>query len=329
MDQLTSLRARRVAVGLLAGMLVAYLIAGLWPFHWNPVRRVTSGATLRDGRLRFASEGWAIEPSVPSWAEGGVYSFQLRLQVRPYSDQGRIFSYANWDGLGINVSLSQEGDALRVRFRPLHATSHHWQSHRIANVFERDASRVIELQLDWDRIHVQVEGREELALDLGKGLRPGWQTDGELLVTLGNVINGTRPWLGEISECVVEAGGQRVDYLRPGTLSIPERYWVNLKVDTSIRPSFDKLWNFVCFIPLGVVLAFLRGARRPVVFTALCCAAASGSVELLQFGFDRMPSVSDLVMNISGGVVGALAARAFLRRRVNEVSPTPATSCAA
>jgi hypothetical protein len=76
---------------------------------------------------------------------------------------------------------------------------------------------------------------------------------------LANVVNGTRPWLGEIATCIVEAGDARVDYLDPKQTRIPTELWLNVRFNSrpSLRMNWDSVANFVSFIPLGFILASL------------------------------------------------------------------------
>ena len=67
--------------------------------------------------------------------------------------------------------------------------------------------------------------------------------------------------------------------------------------------------NFLCFIPLGFLIAVLSFVERPVLSAGLLCGGASLLVEFLQlFIPGRFSSFADLLLNTSGGVAGALLA---------------------
>ncbi|GGF51844.1 hypothetical protein GCM10011519_27350 [Marmoricola endophyticus] len=64
--------------------------------------------------------------------------------------------------------------------------------------------------------------------------------------------------------------------------------------------------NVLLFIPVGILLAVLL--RLPWLLTALCCVALSAAVELVQMipALHRVSSLTDLVANGLGGLVGTL-----------------------
>jgi len=106
----------------------------------------------------------------------------------------------------------------------------------------------------------------------------------------------------------------------------------------------DALMNVLVFLPFGF-LSFLKNSasgkmHRPVLLATLLGAALSFSVEAAQIGLpSRNPSTSDLLMNATGALLGALSARALQRKirsdperfrlliRRNAV-PLAATTCA-
>ena len=83
------------------------------------------------------------------------------------------------------------------------------------------------------------------------------------------------------------------------------------------RQRADKVANLLVYIPLGMLVAtrLSRGgaARRLAAFLAgvLVCGSASAMVEFAQaFSPHRYTSVTDLLMNVSGGSLGAVAGAA-------------------
>jgi len=64
--------------------------------------------------------------------------------------------------------------------------------------------------------------------------------------------------------------------------------------------------NYLCFIPFGLLIANLSFVDRPILIAGVCCALLSGVVEFLQIFIPvRYASISDLVLNTSGGITGA------------------------
>jgi glycopeptide antibiotics resistance protein len=74
----------------------------------------------------------------------------------------------------------------------------------------------------------------------------------------------------------------------------------------------DQLLNFAYYVPFGIVATALGW---PTALTAGTAAVLSGITELVQvFSVDRFPSVTDLLLNVGGAVVG-ISIVSFLRSR--------------
>jgi VanZ family protein len=75
----------------------------------------------------------------------------------------------------------------------------------------------------------------------------------------------------------------------------------------------DQVLNFAYYIPFGVATAIL--GWHPGFITA-SAGVLSGGTELIQiFSTDRVPSVTDVLLNVGGAIVGA-AMVVFLRQRI-------------
>ncbi len=155
--------------------------------------------------------------------------------------------------------------------------------------------------------------------------------DKDILV-LGNRINGTSPWNGELLSLSLgpdldfdfrERGydsypalirPKRVMDLDPGALRLPSL--ASLGRDSMLS---DVFFNFTGFLPLGLLLFMnvsvpLRGLRG--VFTALgACFLFSLSIEIAQIWIPgRDSSLLDLILNTLGGMAGALIGYFRFRR---------------
>lgn len=91
-------------------------------------------------------------------------------------------------------------------------------------------------------------------------------------------------------------------------------------IDSALLPEHVGIGlNVVLFVPVGVVVAALL--RRPWWVSGLVAAILSAGIELIQLlpALSREASVSDVVANATGGVLGAalltLAERLLHRRR--------------
>ena len=92
------------------------------------------------------------------------------------------------------------------------------------------------------------------------------------------------------------------------------RYDVAIAPDWALPEHYGALLNVVLFVPVGVALALLTGWSWWRV--ALAATAGSALVELAQATFvDRVGSVSDVVANGLGALVGAAVVMGVRRLR--------------
>ena len=86
--------------------------------------------------------------------------------------------------------------------------------------------------------------------------------------------------------------------------------------------------NVALFLPFGMLLPLLY-RRRSIVSVLLAALIASASIELIQhgerrFGIARTSDVDDVILNVSGALIGFLLVLPFRRRHQGE-SGKPAT----
>jgi VanZ family protein len=303
-----------------------------------PPRRTQNAAVAHAGGLAFPEPGLARTRAAPDWLHRAMQlgAVRVELRLRTYSpeqhDAARIFTVSR-DYHFRNLTVDQEGPDLLLRLRRPGSTQNGKPSYRIAGTLADTGWRNVAIAITPGRLEVMVDGR--LALSDALTQRPLADWDRRYRVALGNEHNGNRPWRGEIAAAVVTVGAERIDYARPGLLELPERYWaIGNKpvwlVEDYVYPDSIRDWlaNFVAFVPLGFLLATLRG-RRPSWWRALVvCALLSLVVEVAQGFFSRHPSTLDWVLNTLGGGAGAAMAqwlnhRASRRRRGVPSSPVP------
>lgn len=303
----------------LGAMLLSYFVLEWVPFHWDPPRRVVSGAHWSDdGSLLFSSEGLVNGHALPPWAYAAVRLETLAIDVRVRAlgeSTGPIFSYSDWAGDRRNVMLGQHGRDLVAALRRPGKELNGPFLYVVPDLFATPAWHDIEFRVEAGAARVTVDGREAVSERLPAEPFSGWELGSDFVVMLGNELNGKRPWLGEIARCHVVAGTTAANYLAGSAVAIPEVYWVNLKFNyrLALQPSWDNLCNFLFFVPLGFVVASLRGERGSFLLAILFCTSISAVGEVGQFGFDRMPSRTDWLMNTLGAIAGAGAARLSLR----------------
>lgn len=86
----------------------------------------------------------------------------------------------------------------------------------------------------------------------------------------------------------------------------------------SLRFQADLVGNLLLFMPLGFWYAGARSARsrRCLLEAALCSLLLSASVELFQvYMHNRIPSMTDVTMNVTGALAGAYMGLTMNRRR--------------
>jgi VanZ family protein len=119
--------------------------------------------------------------------------------------------------------------------------------------------------------------------------------------------------------------GETIDYIAPGTLSVPRHYWAlgpapqgesspaggggRGREAQGLRALRDEVLNLFGFIPLGFFLALIW-RRLSVAWVVALCAAVSAATEIGQWFLPaRDPQLIDLALNTLGGVLGAVLGR--------------------
>jgi len=98
-------------------------------------------------------------------------------------------------------------------------------------------------------------------------------------------------------------------YLAVGLMPFNFDFARPLKVHWVFITPVNGVLNWLCFVPLGFVIARLSWIDRPVLAAVLVCACLSLAVESLQiFLPGRYSCFSDWALNTAGGLTGAWAA---------------------
>lgn len=326
-------------------LTLTYVAVALEPFRWNPPRVVENGAELdSQGTLSFPEPGLVHGVDSDTWVPRAIarHRFQLALRIRSLAaDQtgpARIFTVSR-DPSFRNLTVGQERDALVVRLRTHSSDLGQERVYFVPRVFTTQHWHDVEVRVEHDEIGVSVDGRKRVCDALPDEPLRGWNAS--YGVGLGNELNGTRPWLGEIAKATVRCGHQSIDFLDDAHHDIPNRYWAGLKSQPVWpRPDYyrardvvlDPLLNFACFIPYGFLLVLVHDGASAGKFAVGFCMAISLGIEASQLCFDdRMPSLLDWVANSAGGIVGAFVALRYVvliqpnRHAVVDATPTSST----
>ena len=317
-----------VAVLLLTGI---YAVILLYPFRWQPPRLVENGFQRSAAVLSFPGPGMASTEQPPRWVTEAARlgHFHLSLEIMSLQERqhgpARIMTLSK-DARTHDFSLGQDGTDLVIYLKREDGL----QSYlfEVPDAIEAGRWQTVEVSIEGDRLLVQVDGAAALNRSFATPPLRSWNA--RFPLTLGNERTGNRPWLGEIRQARVRVGELEIDYLQPGELLSPSRFWsfetrppnFRLLTETSRK---DIAQNVLLFVPLGVLLGFWiarPGVRRTVAAIAVA-AGVSLIFESLQLGFSgRYASLNDVVFNTIGAATGYLMAMLF-RKAVRSAFASP------
>lgn len=318
-------------VTMLARVLLPILIAGYWaagwatgsyPLQWSfPMVSYENLAekTLAGG-FSFPERGIAYTETAPPWIGAAIKdnAFQVKIRVRPYNAHqrgpARIFTLS-LDHLNRNFTIGQaSGSDLVVRLRTSVTGPNGTPGYRLRKVFRDLASHLIVVSVAPRRIRIELDRRLVSMAPLPPNALSTWNPQYRL--ALGNEFTFSNPWQGAIGQAIVRVGDAEFSYA-PTDLRMPKTYVIGMqpylhKLADSVSYPFNHLSlrnlavNLIGFLPFGLLLAFV--ARKPSSLSIACigCALMSLSIEAGQLFLDaRYPSIVDLVLNTTGGCIGA------------------------
>lgn len=277
-----------VAVGIYAAVF-------LYPFRWSPPQRVENRAEKTPGGWRFVGPGLVRSRGPADFARG---RFDLNLRIRTARTRqygpARIFTISK-DASLRNFTLGQEGTDLILRARAPGTSPNGTPQQHVSGVFRDDAWHTVHLAVYGDTVDLYVDGALRLRNAYDGPVTATW--DRSYRMALGNELTGRRPWLGEI-----EFGGP---------MDRPERYWSMVHAPRWALFQYlegqDLLLNLLGFVPLGVLLILLGWS---IPSALVLSAGLSIGIELVQLGLaNRYASTTDVLLNVTGALLGALILR--------------------
>lgn len=294
-------------------MLLA--VIAYYPFRWDPPRIVRNQvARTADGSLRFGEMNAARTRGTPAWlgqarTSGSV---QIRLAVNPRSVQ----QYASMMMLASNFwdtdfAIVQDHSSLRVWLRRPGSDVSGDPPFTVDRVFQARRWASVAVLVHGDSLWVQVNGRTRLAARIPAGSPRVW-TAGQ--IALGDEVHDGGPWQGTIRYARVSTRGTAVDYIHPGTLSIPAQF---LYFPDHLEPFPPADWadwltfpvNLLLFVPVGFLIVW---ARRPPIQPIPATLLAAGIIVPLASGrllfHARHIAVAEVLMQAAGALLGALLA---------------------
>jgi hypothetical protein len=310
----------RAARGLLLLALPWYFVAALYPFVIELPRWERNAARLEAGALVLEAPGRVSGPgAVVVAAARAAQRLDLELELVParrlQHGPARVFELGT-DHERAVLTVGQDGEDLVVRLRRPGADPSGTPPLRLPARFAAGDAARLALRVAVTSTALQVAcgaERSELALDAS----PFAAWDEAPTLVLGDSPIGERPWLGRIERARLTAGRLDVDLLADAQVGLDDgrflwpKRWRQLLAWRFVPPVVGKevFVNVLGFLPLGC-LAAASTRRRPLLVAGLVAAAVSLGMELSQLAFaERMTSLLDLVANVLGGLLGALAWR--------------------
>jgi len=314
--------------------VVSWLIAGLWPFEFNP----PNGAGLDGSGLRFASRGMAYACSEkPVFPSGGFTAeFLLEPAGSRLDRAGDLISF--YGSNGVITDVYQWRDRVVVS-----SSSEHRYETGAKAVLQGTNKTLITVSAGKGGIWIYANGRKMAGTN-----RALSSLERATCFSLGNSPDGRMPWKGSFLSLSLSGeehpdgvgpSGIRADYgliayypfkdtglavhnshSNELAITIPESFraarvqWLEpLFEDSPLRlGTKDAIINLVGFMPGGFLCFFIL-SRGSVSFR-IAIAVATGffislGIETAQvFLPERYSQISDLALNTAGAAFGAVIA---------------------
>ena len=311
----------------LLGMVLVLIVIAYFPFAWSPPRTVRNQVTRSaDGSLRFGDMNNARTPGTPAWLQRVRTSGTIQIQLQAYPQSLRqdasIMMLAS-DYFHTDFAITQDQGDLVVYLRRPGSDVNGDPPFVIGRILRPKQWTSVTMMLQRGDLRIDVDGRTRLTEHLPADSTTTW-SQGQ--IALGDEVHGGRPWQGQIRRAQVSTSGYTVDYIRPGGLSIPQSYLYHPDHILPFPPLnrgewLDAFLDMLSFIPLGFLIVL---ARRPPVRPVPATLIAAALALLLSAGkflFDgRHTSVADFVLQVAGGLLGALLASRFAHARHGNTS---------
>jgi len=299
----------------LLGMVLLLIVIAYYPFAWDPPRTVRNEVTRSaDGSLQFGEMNNARTPGTPAWLQdvrrSGVVQIQLVADPRSLQENASIMMLAS-DSWDTDFAIGQDHSDLFVWLRRPGSDANGDPPFVVHGALLPQRPNRVDVMLQRDGIRIDVDGRTRLAEHLPADSATVW-SQGQ--IALGDEVHGGGPWQGKISLAEVRTPGYAVDYLRPGALSIPKRYFNVPDHIEPFPPTNLGQWllagfDLLSFIPLGFLIVW---ARRPPVHPVPATLLAAALAVVLAAGKFLFPgrhtSVANIIMEAVGALLGALLA---------------------
>jgi hypothetical protein len=319
-------RAKRIAVlpaCALAATIVVLAVVAYFPFNLDPPHMVRNDVTrTTEGYLRFGEWNNARSSDSPEWllAAQTAGRITIDLEARPrfpqYHPSASIMMLAR-DYWHTSFAIGQNDKNLLLWVRRAGSDENGEPPFGVADVFRPNHWVNVQIEIVGVRLAVFVDGKVRLYENLPPGTLRTWRSG---RIALGGEVHGGSSWSGEIRRAEVTTVGDSIDYVRPGTLVVPPSYFYLPDHIAPFPPTkatewFILLLHLLSFIPVGFLLMW---TSRPAVRVSSATIMAFGLAVVLALGkflFDgRHTSAGDLLMQLIGGLIGAMLGQWALRK---------------
>ncbi|NLE02954.1 MAG: VanZ family protein [Fibrobacter sp.] len=301
------------------------LLAGYWPCNFYPQNKVTLQTDNTSQYLLFTPPSIAsLKPPLPLDLKNDfTVSLRLKALRNVTNNLDRIFSVQDHSYEIFSISQWKKGVVVRI-----YSTENIKKETGYSHAFISDTPVFVKVQVTGKYIRLFINDSlvRTHAIPDSYNLHP---VNG--LITLGNSADGTHPWKGEIHAISIENGNPTSTiYSFPQdqsftsshlSLKIPDYYFPTIpKILTPPWRDFQKskgylldlILNITGFIPLGLLLGTLfsrtgKKLKKALFYSFLVSFSISISIELLQVLLPtRTSQLSDLILNVTGGICGTL-----------------------
>jgi hypothetical protein len=267
----------------------------------------------------------ARTPGTPAWLEdvrtSGV--IEIQLQAAPQSQQDAAIMALASDYWDTDFSIGQNHSDLLVWLRRPGSNANGDPPFTIGGVFQPQRWTSVNMTLRHGDLRIEVDGRTRLSEQLPTDSLRVW-SQGQ--IALGDEVHGGGAWQGQIHLAQVRTPGYTVDYVRPGALLIPASY---LYLPDHVEPFppgradlLTAALDVLSFIPLGFLIVLARRPpMRPVPATLLVAALAVALAAGKFLFHERHTAVLNIVMEITGGLLGVLLAWRLAHARRSTALP--------
>ena len=308
----------------LVGVVLVLVVISYYPFGWDPPRTVRNEVTRNSqGFLQFGEMNNARTIGTPAWLQdvraSGIVQIRLEFEPRSLQESASIMMLASnfWV---TDFAIEQDHSDLLVWLRRPGSDTNGDPPFTVKGVLRTRQWNSAEVRLQRDDMRIVVNGRTRLNEQIPGDSSRVW-SQGQ--IALGDEVHGGRPWQGTIRLAEVRTPGYAVNYVLPGALSIPKRYFYLPDHVEPFPPMNLEQWiivllDMMSFIPVGFLIVL---ARRPTLRPALVTLLATALVLVLAAGkflfHARHTSVAIIVMEAIGALLGTLLASRLMHAKSN------------